>query len=47
VTKVPGDTSLDGVTLTTFDVEELAKNGAQWQTKYDELLRGVEQVPSK
>jgi iron(III) transport system substrate-binding protein len=47
VTKVPGDTSLDGVKLTTFDVEELAKNGADWQKKYDELLRGVEQVPSK
>jgi iron(III) transport system substrate-binding protein len=47
VTKVPGDTSLDGVKLTTFDVEELAKNGAAWQTKYDELLRGVEKVPSK
>jgi len=46
-TKVPGDSSLEGVDLTTFDVEELAKNGAAWQTKYDELLRGVEQVPTK
>jgi iron(III) transport system substrate-binding protein len=41
VTKVPGDTSLDGLTLQRFPVTELSHNGKQWQDRYDALLRGV------
>jgi iron(III) transport system substrate-binding protein len=46
-TKVPGDTSLDGITLAKFDVKELSTNASEWETKYDQLLRGVPQAPSK
>ncbi len=43
-TKVPGDTSLDGITLADFDVKTLSKDAATWDKKYDELLRGVKKV---
>ncbi|HET8614281.1 MAG TPA: extracellular solute-binding protein [Actinomycetales bacterium] len=46
VTKVPGDTSLDGVTLVPFDVKGLSENAKEWATKYDQLLRGVKRVKS-
>jgi iron(III) transport system substrate-binding protein len=47
VTKVEGDTSLDGITLADFDVKELATNGAAWDAKYDETLRGIQKVAGK
>jgi iron(III) transport system substrate-binding protein len=47
VTKVPGDTSLEGITIADFDVETLSKDASTWDKKYDELLRGVKQVPEK
>jgi iron(III) transport system substrate-binding protein len=47
VTKVPGDTSLDGITLADFDVKTLATDASTWDKKYDALLRGVKQAPSK
>lgn len=40
-TKVPGDTSLDGITLVPFDVDTLTKDASTWDKKYDEALRGV------
>lgn len=40
-TKVPGDHSLDGVTLKTYPIAELLKNQPQWDKRYDALLRGV------
>lgn len=43
-TKVPGDTSLKGITLAPFDVQGLAKDNGTWDKKYDELLRGVASV---
>jgi len=43
-TKVAGDKSLDGITLAPFPIDELRKNGATWAKKFDELLRGVEQI---
>lgn len=43
-TKVAGDKSLDGLTLVPFDVEGLTKNEAEWDKRYDALLRGVETV---
>src|SRR5262249_37969866 len=43
-TKVPGDHSLDGITLQPYDVAGLAANGKAWAQKYDALLRGVQQV---
>lgn len=46
VTKVPGDTSLDGITLEPFDVKELAANGTTWDKKYDEQLRGITSASS-
>jgi iron(III) transport system substrate-binding protein len=45
VTKVPGDTSLDGVTLVPFDVDTLTKDGPAWSKKYDDFLRGVQAAP--
>jgi iron(III) transport system substrate-binding protein len=45
VTKVPGDKSLDGITLSTFDVDTLTKDSATWDKKYDQLLRGVKAAP--
>ncbi|WP_411085126.1 ABC transporter substrate-binding protein [Streptomyces sp. 061-3] len=44
VTKVPGDKSLDGITLAPFDVEGLTSKDGAWDKKYDELLRGVATV---
>lgn len=41
VTKVPGDTSLDGLTLVPFDVDTMTKDGPTWAKKYDDFLRGV------
>jgi iron(III) transport system substrate-binding protein len=46
-TKVPGDTSLDGITLADFDVKTLATDAATWDKKYDALLRGVKVAPEK
>jgi iron(III) transport system substrate-binding protein len=43
-TKVPGDRSLDGITLHPYDVAELVANEKAWAERYDALLRGVEQV---
>ncbi|MCI2421008.1 extracellular solute-binding protein [Saccharopolyspora sp. K220] len=45
-TDVPGDNSFKGINLVPFDVEGLTKEGADWDRKYDEQLRGVEQVPN-
>jgi len=47
VVKVPGDTSLDGITLVDFDVKTLTTDGAKWGKKYDDLLRGVKKAPQK
>jgi iron(III) transport system substrate-binding protein len=46
VTKVPGDDSLEGVTLVPFDVKTLSKNAGEWAKKYDELLRDVKRAKS-
>jgi iron(III) transport system substrate-binding protein len=43
-TKVPGDTSLKGITLDKYDVAGLTANEKAWADKYDSLLRGVEKV---
>jgi iron(III) transport system substrate-binding protein len=43
-TKVPGDKSLDGITLVPFDVKGLSEKNGDWDKKYDELLRGVATV---
>jgi iron(III) transport system substrate-binding protein len=43
-TKVPGDHSLDGITLFPYDVDGLGKDEKSWSQKYDALLRGVQQV---
>ncbi|MFD8074988.1 ABC transporter substrate-binding protein [Streptomyces sp. NPDC059718] len=43
-TKVPGDKSLDGLTLVPFDVEGLSKDDGSWDKKYDALLRGAATV---
>jgi iron(III) transport system substrate-binding protein len=43
-TKVPGDHSLDGVTLLPFDTAGLLANGKAWEQKYDALLRGVKEI---
>ncbi|SFE43056.1 iron(III) transport system substrate-binding protein [Actinacidiphila alni] len=40
-TKIPGDQSLKGTTLVPFDVTGLTKEGADWDKKYDQLLRGA------
>ncbi|MEU0966270.1 extracellular solute-binding protein [Streptomyces sp. NPDC005917] len=45
-TKVPGDTSLKGLTLVPFDVKDLSKNSGTWDKKYDALLRGANTVGS-
>jgi iron(III) transport system substrate-binding protein len=45
-TEVPGDKSLDGLTIVPFDTETLINDGASWEKRYDELLRGVTQVSS-
>jgi iron(III) transport system substrate-binding protein len=43
-TKVPGDKSLDGLTLVPFDVQGLSKDDGSWEKKYDALLRGAATV---
>jgi iron(III) transport system substrate-binding protein len=43
-TKVPGDHSLDGVTLLPYDTAGLVANGKAWEQKYDALLRGVQEI---
>ncbi|MGP3945465.1 ABC transporter substrate-binding protein [Streptomyces sp. 6N106] len=43
-TKVPGDKSLDGLTLVPFDVKGLSHDQGTWDKKYDALLRGVDSV---
>jgi iron(III) transport system substrate-binding protein len=43
-TKVPGDHSLDGVTIEPYDVKGLVADEKSWGQKYDALLRGVQQV---
>ncbi|GHG98774.1 ABC transporter substrate-binding protein [Streptomyces lanatus] len=43
-TKVPGDKSLDGLTLAPFDVKTLSSATGTWDKKYDALLRGVDTV---
>ncbi|MEW2545547.1 extracellular solute-binding protein [Streptomyces sp. NPDC047002] len=40
-TKVPGDTSLQGIHLVPFDVKELTDPTTDWDKKYDQQLRGV------
>ena len=40
---MPGDHSLDGITLAPFDVAGLSKDDGSWDRKYDALLRGVPQ----
>ncbi|MFD8503351.1 ABC transporter substrate-binding protein [Streptomyces sp. NPDC059687] len=40
-TKVPGDKSLNGLTLVPFDVKGLSKDDGSWDKKYDALLRGA------
>lgn len=47
VTKVPGDTSLDGIKLVDFDVKTLSSDASTWEKKYDALLRGVKVAPDK
>jgi iron(III) transport system substrate-binding protein len=46
-TKVPGDQSLEGITLADFDVKTLATDATTWDKKYDALLRGVKVAPAK
>jgi iron(III) transport system substrate-binding protein len=43
-TKVPGDHSLDGITIEPYDVNGLVADEKSWGQKYDALLRGVQQV---
>ncbi len=43
VSKVTGDTSLDGITLLGYDVAGLTKDIQTWDKRYDALLRGVPQ----
>lgn len=40
-TKVPGDKSLQGITLVPFDVEGVSRDAAHWDKKYDALLRSA------
>jgi iron(III) transport system substrate-binding protein len=43
-TKVPGDHSLDGISLAPYDVAGLTRSEKSWGQKYDALLRGVKQA---
>ena len=42
--KVPGDKSLDGVTLKPYDVAGLVVDAKTWEDRYDQLLRGRKQI---
>jgi iron(III) transport system substrate-binding protein len=42
--KVPGDRSLEGVTLLPYDVQGLTTDAKRWEDAYDGLLRGVKQI---
>ena len=42
--KVPGDRSLDGVTMLEYDVRGLTSDAKRWEDAYDALLRGVEKI---
>jgi iron(III) transport system substrate-binding protein len=43
-TTVPGDRSLNGITLVPYDVAGLVADSKSWSDKYDALLRGVQQI---
>jgi iron(III) transport system substrate-binding protein len=43
-TKVPGDKSLNGITLVPYDVRGLVANEKSWAQRYDALLRGVQRA---
>ncbi|MCX2180228.1 extracellular solute-binding protein [Streptomyces sp. SKN60] len=43
-TKVPGDKSLDGLTLAPFAIDALTDKKADWDAKYDALLRGADNM---
>jgi iron(III) transport system substrate-binding protein len=42
--KVPGDKSLQGVTLEPYDVQGLTADSKTWDDRYDRLLRGLKQI---
>jgi iron(III) transport system substrate-binding protein len=42
--KVPGDKSLDGVTLKPYDIAGLVADAKTWEDRYDQLLRGRKQI---
>lgn len=42
--KVPGDRSLEGVTLVPYDIQGLTTDAKRWEDAYDALLRGVKQI---
>jgi iron(III) transport system substrate-binding protein len=42
--KVPGDNSLQGVTLEPYDVQGLTQDSKTWDDRYDRLLRGLKQI---
>src|SRR6266496_2696459 len=42
--KIPGDTSLQGVTLEPYDVQGLTQDSKTWDDRYDRLLRGLKQI---
>jgi iron(III) transport system substrate-binding protein len=42
--KVPGDDSLQGVTLEPYDVQGLIADTKTWDDRYDRLLRGLKQI---
>jgi iron(III) transport system substrate-binding protein len=41
---VPGDHSLEGVTLLPYDVQGLTTDAKRWDQAYDALLRGVKKI---
>src|SRR6266508_1217561 len=42
--KIAGDNSLQGVTLEPYDVQGLTQDSKTWDDRYDQLLRGLEQI---
>jgi iron(III) transport system substrate-binding protein len=42
--KVPGDKSLQGITLEPYDVQGLTADSKTWDDRYDRLLRGLKQI---